>query len=36
MRMYREQGKWNLVDRSGVLICRGSYERVKAMLKLYR
>lgn len=35
MKMYREQGKWNLVNQQGLLICRGSLEEVKESLRAY-
>lgn len=35
MKMYRDQGMWNLVDQQGLLLCRGTFEEVKESLKLY-
>lgn len=35
MKMYRDQGMWNLVDRQGLLVCRGTYEQVQQVLKMY-
>lgn len=35
MKMYRDQGMWNLVDQQGLLVCRGTLEEVKETLKLY-
>ena len=35
MKMYRDQGLWNLVDQQGLLVCRGTLEEVKELLKLY-
>lgn len=35
MKMYRDQGMWNLVDQQGLLLCRGTLKEVKEALKLY-
>lgn len=35
MKMYRDQGMWNLLDQQGLLICRGTYEQVQQALKMY-
>ena len=35
MKMYRNEGLWNLVDQHGVLVCRGSWDEVREALKEY-
>lgn len=35
MKMYRDGSAWNLVDKQGLLVCRGTLEEVKESLKLY-
>lgn len=35
MKIYQDNGMWNLVDQQGLLICRGTLEEVQQSLKMY-
>lgn len=35
MKVYKNQGMWNLIDQQGILVVRGTWGEVKERLKEY-